>query len=74
MATSSGEDLPRTMEFLFEKNRFNVAVSRAQCMSVLVCSPRLLDIRCKHSEQMALVNLLCRYVETAADAPSTALI
>lgn len=63
MATSSGEDLPRNMEFLFAKNRFNVAISRAQCLSVLVCSPRLLDIRCHRAEQIALVNLLCEYVE-----------
>jgi len=65
MATSSGEDLPRSMEFLFDKNRFNVAVSRAQCMSVLVCSPRLLETRCVGVDQMALVNLLCEYVEEA---------
>jgi uncharacterized protein len=65
MATSSGEDMPRDMEFLFEKNRLNVAISRAQCMSVLVCSPRLLEIRCSKPEQMALANLLCAFVETA---------
>lgn len=65
MATSSGEDLPRNMEFLFEKNRFNVAISRAQCLSVLFCSPRLLQIRCRTPEQMALVNLLCAYVQEA---------
>ncbi len=65
MATSTGEDSPRSMEFLFEKNRVNVAISRAQCMSVLVCSPRLLETRCHHPEQMVLVNLLCRYVEAA---------
>ncbi|MGH7737425.1 MAG: TM0106 family RecB-like putative nuclease [Candidatus Tyrphobacter sp.] len=65
MATSSGNDLPRDPAFLFERNRFNVAVSRAQCMSVLVCSPRLLDIRCSTPVEMALVNLLCRYVEAA---------
>ncbi|MGH7709181.1 MAG: DEAD/DEAH box helicase, partial [Vulcanimicrobiaceae bacterium] len=70
MATSSGEDVPRNLEFLFEKNRFNVAVSRAQCLSVLVCSPRLLDVRCSHPAQMALVNLLCRYVEQAVEAPA----
>ena len=72
MATSSGEDLPRNMEFLFAKNRFNVAISRAQCLSVLVCSPRLLDIRCQRAEQIALVNLLCEYVE-ACNMPSPAL-
>jgi uncharacterized protein len=66
MATSSGEDVPRDMEFLFEKNRFNVAISRAQCLSVLVCSPRLLENRCRTPEQMALVNLLCDFCERAA--------
>jgi uncharacterized protein len=66
MATSSGEDMPRNMEFLFEKNRFNVAVSRAQCLCILVCSPQLLDVRCNHAEQMALVNIICRYTEFAS--------
>jgi uncharacterized protein len=65
MATSSGETLPRDMQFLFEKNRFNVAVSRAQCLSILVCSPRLLEIACRTPEQIALVNLLCAYTQEA---------
>jgi uncharacterized protein len=63
MAASSGEDIPRSMEFLFEQNRFNVAVSRARAMSVLVCSPRLLDIPCNAIEQVRLANLLCSYAE-----------
>ena len=66
MATSSGDDLPRDMEFLFERNRFNVALSRAQVLSVLVCSPSLLDVRCSTPEQMRLVNLLCAFVEKAS--------
>ena len=65
MATSSGATMPRNLEFLFEKNRFNVAISRAQCLSVLVCSPRLLEIACKTPEQMVLVNLLCAYTQAA---------
>ena len=65
MATSSIEYAPRGIDFLFEKNRFNVAISRAQCMSVLVASPRLLELRCSTVEQMAMVNLLCRFVEMA---------
>jgi uncharacterized protein len=69
MATSTGEDMPRNMEFLFERNRFNVAISRAQCLVVLVCSPQLLDIRCNHAEQMALVNIVCRYTEYAQLEP-----
>jgi len=65
MATSSGEEMPRNMEFLFERNRFNVAISRARAVSVLVCSPRLLDIACRTPEEMALANLLCAFVECA---------
>ncbi len=65
MATSSGDEVPRTMEFLFERNRFNVAISRARAVSVLVCSPRLLDIACRSPEEMALANLLCAFVECA---------
>jgi uncharacterized protein len=65
MATSSADDVPRDVDFLFDKNRFNVAVSRARAMSVLVCSPRLLDMPCQSVEQMALLNLVCAYVERA---------
>lgn len=66
MATSSGEDAPRDMTFLFEQNRFNVAISRARALSVLVCSPRLLETACRTPEQMALVNLLCEFAERAS--------
>ncbi len=65
MATSSLESAPRGIDFLFEKNRFNVAISRAQCMTVLVTNPGLLDLRCSTVEQMAMLNLLCRFVEAA---------
>lgn len=65
MATSSAEDMPRNLEFLFSRNRLNVAVSRAQCVAVLVCSPELLRARCRTPEQLRLVNALCLYVESA---------
>jgi superfamily I DNA and/or RNA helicase len=66
MATSSGADVPRNLEFLFSRNRLNVAVSRAQALAILVASPKLLEIRCRTIEQMRLVNSLCRFVEDAA--------
>jgi uncharacterized protein len=53
------------MDFLFSRNRLNVAVSRAQCLAVVVCSPELLEARCNSVEQMRLVNALCRFVEVA---------
>jgi uncharacterized protein len=65
MATSSGEDVPRHLAFLFSRNRLNVAISRAQCLAYLVCSPRLLEARCKTIEEMELVNALCRLAEYA---------
>ncbi len=66
MTSSSGEDIPRGMDFLFSRNRLNVAVSRAQALSVIVCSPALLWSRCNTVEQMRLVNAVCRFAETAA--------
>jgi uncharacterized protein len=59
MATSSGEDQPRNIEFLYSKNRLNVAVSRAKCLAILIANPALMEIACKAPEQMALVNTLC---------------
>ena len=67
MASSSGEDVPRGLDFLFSRNRLNVAVSRAKCLAYVVASPRLLETSCKTVEQMRLVNALCRFVEVAED-------
>jgi len=67
MATSSGAELPRNLEFLFSRNRLNVAISRARCLAVLVCSPELLHVRCRSAEQMRLVNALCLLVEMAGE-------
>lgn len=63
MATSSEQDLPRNIEFLYSKNRLNVAVSRAKCLAVVVANPALLAIKCKTPEQMAMVNTLCWVAE-----------
>lgn len=60
MATSSGEDLPRHIEFLYSRNRLNVAISRAKCLAILIANPALMSIPCRTPEQMALVNTLCR--------------
>jgi uncharacterized protein len=65
MASSTGEDVNRGMSFLFSRNRLNVAVSRAQALTVVVCSPQLLSARCNSVEDMRLVNMLCRFAEAA---------
>ncbi len=67
MAASSADDVPRGMEFLYSRNRLNVAVSRAQALCVLVGSPELLAVPCRTVEQMRLANVLCRAVELAEE-------
>lgn len=65
MATSSAQDVPRTLEFLFSRNRLNVAVSRAMCLAFVVASPLLLESHARTIEQMRLINALCRFVDLA---------
>ena len=65
MATSSADELPRNIEFLFSVNRLNVAISRAQALAVVFASPRLLDVPCRTIEQMRLVNALCAVADYA---------
>ena len=66
MATSSLDEAPRGMEFLYSLNRLNVATSRAQCIALVVASPELLRVRCRSPRQMLLANALARFVEMDA--------
>ena len=65
MTTSSGEDMPRGPEFLFSRNRLNVAVSRARCLAFLVCTEELLNSRARTIEEMRLIGTLSAFVEYA---------
>jgi uncharacterized protein len=65
LTTSSPEDAPRGMEFLYSLNRLNVATSRAQAVVIVVGSARLLEPECRSPRQMQLANALCRYAEIA---------
>jgi uncharacterized protein len=58
MASSSPDDMPRNMEFLYSINRLNVAMSRARCLAMLVCSPALLRLHCRTVPHMRLANAL----------------
>jgi len=61
MATSGEACLPRNIDFLYSKNRLNVALSRARSLAVLVASPELMSINCSRPQEAALVNALCRF-------------
>ena len=67
MCTSPGESAPRGMEFLLNRNRLNVAISRAQTLAIVVGDPRLAHGSCSSVEDMERLNLYCRILEFAAD-------
>jgi len=61
--TTSGQDyLPRNIDFLFSKNRLNVAISRARCLSILVANPHLAEVSCASVKQMGLVSTMCHII------------
>ena len=63
MCASQGESSPRGIEFLFNRNRLNVALSRARSLAIVVANPGLSQTRCSTVANMALVNLFCRVME-----------
>lgn len=65
LASSTPEDAPRGMDFLYSPNRFNVAVSRAKAIFILVGSPKIFEPECKSPEQIKLANPFCRFLELA---------
>ena len=67
LTTSTPQDAPRGMDFLYDANRFNVATSRAMCACLVVGSPRLFAPDCQSPKQMKLANAFCRFVELARD-------
>ena len=71
MTTSSPDDAPRGMEFLYSLNRLNVATSRAKCVCILVANPRLYEPECRTPRQMLLANALARFREIASYSASS---
>ncbi|HKW64466.1 MAG TPA: TM0106 family RecB-like putative nuclease [Candidatus Acidoferrum sp.] len=71
LTTSSPEDAPRGMEFLYSLNRLNVATSRAKTAVIVVGSPRLFEPECRTPRQMQLANALCAYREMATEVDAS---
>src|SRR5260370_38064902 len=65
LTTSSPEDAPRGMEFLYSLNRLNVATSRAMTTVILVGSSKPFKPECRTPRQLQLANAFCGYLEMA---------
>jgi hypothetical protein len=63
MTSSTPEDAPRGMEFLYSLNRLNVATSRAMSVAIVVASPALLRPVCKTPRQMMQAAGVCGVAE-----------
>ena len=58
MTSSTADESPRGMGFLLDRNRINVAVSRGRCLSIIVCSPTLLESTARSVEDVFRLNVL----------------
>ena len=65
MASSSAQEAPRGVSFLYDVHRLNVAVSRARALAAVVGSPALLEAPVSTPEQLRSVNALCRFAAMA---------
>ena len=65
LAASTAEDAPRGLEFLLDRNRLNVALSRAKTNSYLVHSPALIRSRFTSVEDVKAVSRLAGLLEFA---------
>ena len=70
MTTSDGDNMVRGVDFLFSKNRLNVAVSRAKCLAIVVASPGLHLVDCKKIEDMPLLNFYALLTQPNTSPPS----
>jgi uncharacterized protein len=63
MCASPGEFGPRGSEFLLDRNRLNVALSRARSLAIVVGDPRITLTHAASIPEMRRLNLYCRIVE-----------
>ncbi|GAC1558758.1 MAG: hypothetical protein NVS2B5_21650 [Beijerinckiaceae bacterium] len=68
MTTSKGVEAPRGTQFLFNPNRFNVAVSRAQCLALVVHGTALLDGAWTKIDDLRRLNLFAHAEGVALQA------
>ena len=63
MCASDASESPRGMDFLFDKSRLNVAISRAQSLAIIVANPGLANTPVNGIPQLAKVNMFNQLVQ-----------
>ena len=62
LTASDSDAAPRGLGFLLDPNRLNVAISRAQCLSIVVGSPALSTGISRSIEEVHQLSRLCRLI------------
>ena len=57
MCASDASESPRGLDFLFDKHRINVAISRAQSLAIIVGNPRMVSTPVNRVDQLKTINL-----------------
>src|SRR5207253_1097217 len=60
LCSSYGEYGSRGLSFILDRNRINVALSRAKCLAIVVADPRLAHAEAGSLDEMMLINVLCK--------------
>mgnify|MGYP002701297256 CR=1 FL=1 len=63
MTTSDGESLPRHKDFFFSRNRLNVAISRAECVAIIIFNENLILASINSIKEMKLMNSFCKLLK-----------
>lgn len=63
LCSSYGEYGSRGLAFILDRNRINVALSRAQCLAVVVADPRIASATAGSISEMMLLNVFCKLVK-----------
>ena len=56
MTASDDENAPRGINFLFDPRSLNVAISRAQCLSIIIMNKKLFKANASNIHQIKMIN------------------
>jgi uncharacterized protein len=63
LCSSYGEYGSRGLAFILDRNRINVALSRARCLVVVVADPRIATSSAGSIDEMRLLNVFCKITD-----------